>query len=59
MEVLIRLLCEQDDFEDALRMESTPEECCSTKEGKILLRWIRSRRKAIEKFESKFVRKFG
>ena len=57
MEVLIRLLENQDSLEDALRLESTPEEVKETKYGRRLLRWIRRRRrvtnrvvKALSKF---------
>ena len=45
MEVLKRLRTSQDDLEDALRLESTPEEVKETKEGKMLLRWLRRRRR--------------
>ena len=45
MEILIKkLLSIQDDLEDALRMESTPEEVKETKEGKRLLKYLRRRR---------------
>ena len=44
MEVLNRLWASQDALEDALRLESTPEEINETKEGKKLLRWLRWRR---------------
>lgn len=57
MEVLIKLLENQDALEDALRLESTPEEVKETKYGRKLLRWIRRRRrvtnrvvKALSKF---------
>lgn len=45
MEVLNRLWASQDALEDALRLESTPEEIKETKEGKKLLRWLRWRRR--------------
>ena len=45
MEVLKRLWASQDALEDALRMESTPEEVKETKEGKKLLRYLRWRRR--------------
>ena len=45
MEVLKKLLEQQNSLEDALRMESTPEEVKETKDGKKLLRWIRRRRR--------------
>jgi hypothetical protein len=45
MEVLNRLWASQDALEDALRLESTPEEVKETKEGKKLLRWLRRRRR--------------
>lgn len=54
MEVLTRILYEQDDYEDALRIEVEYNEVCNTKEGKQLLRWLRRRRKAVEKFIKKF-----
>lgn len=44
MEVLKRLWASQDALEDALRLESTPEEVKETKEGKKLLRYLRWRR---------------
>ncbi len=57
MEILIKLLENQDALEDALRLESTPEEVKETKYGRKLLRWIRRRRrvtsrvvKALSKF---------
>lgn len=57
MEILIKLLENQDSLEDALRLESTPEEVKETKYGRKLLRWIRRRRrvtnrvvKALSKF---------
>ena len=57
MEILMKLLENQDALEDALRLESTPEEVKETKYGRKLLRWIRRRRrvtnrvvKALSKF---------
>ena len=50
MEVLRRLAQTQDELEDALMVETEYNEVCSTKEGKRLLRWLRRRRKAVEKF---------
>ena len=57
MEILIKLLENQDSLEDALRLESTPEEVKETKYGRKLLRWVRRRRrvtnrvvKALSKF---------
>jgi hypothetical protein len=49
MEVLRRLLRTQEDYEDALRMEIDYADVRDTKEGKQLLKWIRARRKAVEK----------
>jgi hypothetical protein len=49
------MLYEQDDYEDALRIEVEYNEVCNTKEGKQLLRWLRRRRKAVEKFGRMFV----
>lgn len=45
MEILRKLLEQQDSLEDALRMESTPEEVKETKDGRKLLKWIRRRRR--------------
>jgi hypothetical protein len=57
MEILSKLLDNQDSLEDALRLESTPEEVKETKYGRKLLRWVRRRRrvtnrvvKALSKF---------
>lgn len=50
MEVLRKLLAYQDDLEDALRLESTPEEVKQTKYGKKLLKWIRHRRRVTNRF---------
>jgi hypothetical protein len=57
MEILIKLLENQDALEDALRLESTPEEVKETKYGRKLLRWIRRRRRVtnrVVKVLSKF-----
>jgi hypothetical protein len=57
MEVLKRLLECQNSLEDALRLESIPEEVNETKEGKKLLKWLRRRRrvtKRVVKVLSKF-----
>ena len=46
MEALIRKLSAyQDSLEDALRLESIPEEINETKDGKKLLKWLRQRRR--------------
>lgn len=57
MEILKKILEYQDSLEDALRLESTPEEVKETKDGKKLLKWLRRRRsvtnrlvKALSKF---------
>jgi hypothetical protein len=50
MEILMGLLRTQDNLEDALRMEIDYEDVNDTKEGKHLLRWLRKRRKMIERF---------
>lgn len=57
MEILSKLLDNQDSLEDALRLESTPEEVKETKYGRKLLRWVKRRRrvtnrvvKALSKF---------
>ena len=49
MEVLKRLRASQDALEDALRLESTPEEVKETQDGKKLLRWIRRRRRVTDR----------
>ena len=54
MEVLKRLVQSQENFEDALRLEIDYNEVNNTKEGKQLLKWIRARRRAIDKFIKKF-----
>lgn len=57
MEVLKRLLEGQNSLEDALRLESIPEEVNETKEGKKLLKWLRRRRRVtnrVVKVLSKF-----
>ena len=45
MEVLSKLLEYQNSLEDALRLESTPDEVKETKDGKKLLKWLRRRRR--------------
>lgn len=57
MEILIKLLENQDSLEDALRLESTPEEVKETKYGRKLLRWIRRRRRVTNRVV-KVLRKF-
>lgn len=57
MEVLKKLLECQNSLEDALRLESIPEEVNETKEGKKLLKWLRRRRRVtnrVVKVLSKF-----
>ena len=54
MEVLNQLWASQDALEDALRLESTPEEINETKEGKELLRWLRHRRRVVNHFTKAF-----
>lgn len=50
MEVLIRRLQDyQVSLEDTLRLETTPEEIEETKYGKRLLKYVRRRRRAIDK----------
>lgn len=58
MEVLIELLRVQDALEDALRLESTPEEVKETKEGKDLLKYLR-RRRSITNHLAKVLRKIS
>ena len=50
MEILKKLLEYQDSLEDALRLESTPEEIKEAKDGKRLLRWLRRRRRLTNRF---------
>lgn len=57
MEVLKKLLECQNSLEDALRLESIPEEVNETKEGKKLLKWLRRRHRVtnrVVKVLSKF-----
>lgn len=57
MEVLKKLLECQNSLEDALRLESIPEEVNETKDGKKLLKWLRRRRRVtnrVVKVLSKF-----
>lgn len=50
MEVLIgRLQDYQEALEDTLRLETTPEEIMETKDGKRLLKYVRRRRRAIDR----------
>ena len=45
MEILKEILKHQNSLEDALRLESTPDEVKETKDGKKLLKWLRRRRR--------------
>lgn len=47
MEVLKKLQEEQNDLEDAFRMEITYEEVNETKEGKRLLKYLRKRHRIV------------
>ena len=47
MEVLKKLQEEQNDLEDALRMEIAYEEVNETKEGKKLLKYLRKRHRIV------------
>lgn len=47
MEVLNKIWEHQCALEDALRMESTPEDVSETKEGRQLLKYLRWRRRVI------------
>lgn len=49
MEILIKLWASQRTLEEALMLESTPEEVKETKEGKKLLRWLRRRRRRVNR----------
>lgn len=57
MEILSKLLENQDALEDALRLESTPEEVKETKYGRKLLRWVKRRRRVTNRVV-KVLRKF-
>ena len=54
MEVLKQLVQSQEEYEDALRIEIDYENVRETKEGKQLLKWIRARRRVVEKLIRKF-----
>ena len=56
MEVLNKLWIFQNSLEDALRLESTPEEIKETKEGKKLFRYLRWRRRVVNRI-SKVLKK--
>ena len=49
MEILNKLWASQDSLEDALRLESTPEEVKETKEGKGLFKYLRWRRRMVNR----------
>ena len=50
MEVLIRKLqAHQQSLEDALRVETTPEEIRETKYGRRLLKYVRRRHRAVNR----------
>ena len=49
MEILNKLLESQASLEDALRLESIPEEVAGTKDGKRLLKWLRRRRRVVNR----------
>ena len=49
MEILNALLEYQDALEDALRLESTPEEVKDTEDGCKLLKWLRRRRSIVNR----------
>jgi hypothetical protein len=49
MDVLKKLLECQNSLEDALRLESIPEEVNETKDGKKLLKWLRRRRRVTKR----------
>ena len=49
MEILNKLWESQNTLEDALRLESVPEEVKETKEGKGLFRYLRWRRRAVNR----------
>ena len=56
--ILNQLLESQITLEDALRLESTPQEVQNTKEGKKLLRYLRWRRKIVNCVSKKLQRIF-
>lgn len=49
MEILNKLWEFQNDLEDALRLESTPEEIKETKEGRELFRYLRWRHRVVNR----------
>ena len=50
MELLThQLQANQQSLEDALRLETTPEEVRETEEGKSLYKWLRKRRRVISR----------
>jgi len=58
MEILKKLLEQQNSLEDALRLESIPEEVKETKEGKRLLSYLRRRRRRVNRI-AKILNKIG
>ena len=51
MEVLKRLWASQDALEDALRLETTPEEVKETKEGRKLLKYLKWRHHVVRRLD--------
>jgi hypothetical protein len=58
MEILKKLLEQQNSLEDALRLEGIPEEVKETKEGKKLLRCLHWRRRRVNRI-AKILNKIG
>lgn len=58
MKILKKLLEQQNSLEDALRLESIPEEVKETKEGKKLLRCLRWRHRRVNRI-AKILNKIG
>ena len=58
MEILNNLLDYQNSLEDALRLETTPEEIKDTKYGKRLIKYLRRRRRKTNRFTKHFSRYF-
>ena len=58
MEILKMLWETQNSLEDALKLESTPEEVADTKEGKMLLKYLRRRHRKVKRVAKKFNNKY-
>lgn len=54
MRALMRVLQEQRDYEDYLRVETSQKICCSDKLGRKFYRWVKARRRALKRFCKKY-----